>query len=246
MGSLGGGSRLTRLVLRAAKLAPGRLRIPNEVAKHARVARVVPGEALEVLNLQGTIGQGKLLTWNADGSCEVEIQHLLYDRGEPPYPLILALAILHTEAFDWAVEKATELGATGIVPVISARVQGRRHHHRTSRWQRVAEAATAQCGRSRIPQVRPPTLLMDFLACCTGLVVVADFAGGTSVKAGAEIHRGVTVLVGPEGGFTQEEREALRRFGTSSIFLGPRTLRAETAAIVALGLVQNQLGWWTR
>lgn len=221
------------------------MRIPKEVARHARVTRVAPGEAVELLNLQGTVGQGRLLAWNPDGSCEVEIDHLLYERGEPPCPLTLGLAILHTEAFDWTVEKATELGVTVIAPVISARVQGRRHHHRIARWQRVAEAATAQCGRSRIPEVLAPTCLMDFLAGCSGLVVVADFAGGTSVEAGPEVHEGVTVLVGPEGGFTEEEREALQRFGARSIFLGPRTMRAETAAVVALGLVQNQLGWWT-
>lgn len=237
---------MTRLVLRAADLALGRVRIPKEVAKHARVARVAPGEAVEVLNLQGTVGQGKLLAWNPDGSCEVAIEQLVHERGEPPFPLILGLAILHTEAFDWAVEKATELGVSVIVPVISARVQGRRHHQRVARWQRVAEAATAQCGRSRIPQILLPTPLMDVLADRRGLVVVANFAGGTGVTGGPEVQLGVTVLVGPEGGFTEEEREALQRFGARSIFLGPRTLRSETAAVVALGLVQNQLGWWTR
>lgn len=219
--------------------------IPREVAHHARVTRVIPGEAVEVLNLQGEIGVGQLLRWNPDGSCWVHIAEVLSGRGEPPEALTLALAVLHTQAFDWTVEKATELGVTAVVPVLTARVQGRNHERRVARWQRVADAAVAQCGRARPPQVLRPSALHDFLVQAQGLKVVLDFGGKPYGALSSTGGQGVVVLVGPEGGFTREERESIAEAGFLPLSLGPTTLRSETAAICGLALVQAALGWWT-
>jgi len=163
-------------------------------------------------------------------------------RGEPPAPLVLALAALHTAAFDWAVEKATELGATAIVPVLAGRVQGGRHEARTDRWERIAAAAVAQCGRTRPPRVARPLRLAAFLAEAAGarLVAEADAAPPRRLEPGAD---GITVLIGPEGGFTAEESAAIRGAGFVGLSLGPRTLRAETAAVAALALAQSLAGW---
>lgn len=237
---------MTRLVFPGVSLTKGELLVPKNVAHHARVNRLAPGEPVEVLDLHGTIGVGQLLRWNPDGSCWVEISAVVVGRGEPPEPLTLALAVLHTQAFDWAVEKATELGATAVVPVLTARVQGRNHERRVERWQRVADAAVSQCGRARPPRVFSPVLLGRFLAEAEGLKVVVDF-GGTPFSAlpGTE-GRGVVVLVGPEGGFTDRERGAIAEAGFLRWSLGPTTLRSETAAICGLALVQTALGWWTK
>ncbi len=77
--------------------------------------RVAPGEAVEVLNLDGLVGVGTLTRWEGR-SCWVDVQEVARERGERPAPLVLGLAVLHTQAFDWAVEKATELGGTAVVP----------------------------------------------------------------------------------------------------------------------------------
>ncbi len=114
---------VTRLVLPGAMIAAGEVRVPAEAAHHARVARVAPGDPVEVLDLAGAVGIGALARWDGK-ACVVEVARVECGRGEPPAPLVLGLAALHTQAFDWAVEKATELGATAVVPVLAARVQG--------------------------------------------------------------------------------------------------------------------------
>jgi 16S rRNA (uracil1498-N3)-methyltransferase len=230
----------TRLIVEGVELACGELIVPAPAARHARVARVVAGEAVELLDLAGTIGIGRLVAWERD-ACRVAVESVVHERGEPPEPLRLALAVLHTAAFDWAVEKATELGATQIVPVISARTQRERRADRPVRWRRVAAAAVAQCGRSRLPAIGEPLGLGEAIAGAAGLRAVADPTGanGPLSSSGA----GVTLLVGPEGGFTDDERDQILAAGFCAVALGPRTLRAETAAVAALAIVQARLGW---
>ena len=232
---------VTRLVLPGAVLAVGEVPIPAEAAHHARVARVAPGDPVEVLDLAGAVGIGTLSRWDGK-ACVVAVERVERGRGEPPAPLVLGLAALHTQAFDWAVEKATELGATEVVPVLTGRVQGGRHGARVERWQRLADAAVAQCGRSRPPRVAQPRELPDFLTATRGVGLVAD-PGAAVPAAFATGADGITVLVGPEGGLSDEEMAAIRAAGFAGLPLGPRILRAETAAIAALTLAQSLAGW---
>ena len=232
---------VTRLVMQGVALAPGMIRVPAEAAHHARVTRVVPGDAVEVLDLAGAVAIGTLARWEGK-ACVVEVARVERERGEPPAPLVLGLAALHTQAFDWAVEKATELGATAIVPVLAERVQGGQHGARVERWQRIADAAVAQCGRSRSPRIGEPAALAGFAAAASGVRLVADPGAGMP-KAFAPGAGGMTVLVGPEGGFADEELAAVRAAGFVGLPLGPRTLRAETAAVAALTLAQSLAGW---
>ena len=226
---------MTRLVLRAAALAAGEHVIPPAEAKHARVARVVMGEPIELLDLDGGVGAGRFVRWEG-AACRVVVERVERERGEPPAPVVLAVGVLHTAAFDWLVEKATELGATAIIPVLSERVQGRRHDARVERWQRIAEAAVAQCGRSRPPRVEEPQRLAALLAGAVGLRFLAD-AAGPITTGGPAGPAGVTILVGPEGGLTDLEVADAYAAGFRGLSLGPRTLRAETAALAALAVV---------
>lgn len=233
---------MTRLIVTGVRLQPGRVWVPAEAAKHARVARVKPGEPVELLDLAGGVATGTLVRWEGS-ACEVDILLVEQGRGEPPAPLVLALGVLHTEAFSWAVEKATELGATVIQPVLSERVQRRDHRGRSERWRRVAAAAVAQCGRSKAPAVNDPVPLAAVCSEAGGVRLLADLGGVGGSFPSPKGGGGATVLVGPEGGFTPAEVELIRSAGFVGLWLGPRTLRAETAAVVALALAQYQLGW---
>jgi 16S rRNA (uracil1498-N3)-methyltransferase len=232
---------ITRLATPGQTITLGLTLVPPKAAHHARVARVATGDVIEVLDLDGAVGIGRLSRWEG-GACWVEVERVERERGEPPAPLVLWLAVLHTRSFDWAVEKATELGATAVVPVISGLVQGGRHAARLERWRRIAAAAVAQCGRSRAPAVCEPQSLRDFIAAARGLRLVADPAAAPTgeIRVGGE---GITVLVGPEGGFADVESAAIRAAGFTGLSLGPRTLRAETAAVAALTLAQSLARW---
>jgi 16S rRNA (uracil1498-N3)-methyltransferase len=228
---------VTRLVLPGAALAPGEVLVPPAVAKHARVTRVAPGEPIELLDLDGAVAVGRLLRWEG-GACRVAVDRVERERGEPAAPVVLGVGILHTAAFDWLVEKATELGATTVVPLLTARVQGRRHDARIERWRRIAEAAVAQCGRSRPPTIADPHPLEAFLAGAAGLCLLAE-EGAPVPEPAAASAAGVTLLVGPEGGLLDGEIVAAHRAGFVGLPLGPRTLRAETAALAILAVAQH-------
>ena len=151
--------------------------LPPEVSHHARVTRVAAGDQVEVLDLAGAIGLGTLVGWDGKRA-RVQLVSVSHQRGEPPGPIVVGLGILHTQAFDWATEKLTELGATQIVPLLCERVQGRQHEPRVERWQRLAEAAVAQCGRSRAPVISPPRPFAEFLSTAEGTRLVAEPSAG--------------------------------------------------------------------
>lgn len=231
---------LTRLIWKEHPLEVGDLHLPPEVSHHARVTRLAAGDEVEVLDLAGAIGIGAFVGWDGKRAV-VRLVSVSHDRGEPPGPLVVGLGVLHTQAFDWATEKLAELGATRIVPLLCERVQGRQHVPRVERWQRLAEAAVAQCGRSRAPLISQPTPLAEFLSSASGSRIVADPSAGPAPSlAGAT---SLTVLVGPEGGLTPDELAAALAAGFQRLALGPRILRAETAALAATAVATAAAGW---
>ncbi len=156
---------------------------------------------------------------------------------EPAIRLTLYLALVKGERFDWAVEKATELGVSSLVPLITSRTEVRHPgEERRVRWQRLAVAAAAQSGRVRIPRIEPP---LDF---ARALEEAADFEQAFLLAPGGTPLEGpwaarVALLIGPEGGFSGEEVVQARASGLVLAGLGPRILRVETAALAALARI---------
>src|SRR5690606_9023907 len=166
-----------------------------------------------------------------------------------PPDVHLLIATVKKSALEFAVEKATELGAARIGPVLTARTQP--HHVRLDRLAAIAEESAEQTGRLDVPVVEAPRKLADVLDGWDGarrLMFCDETGGAPALTALAAAGAGPwAILIGPEGGFSPEERDRLRALPfTTAVSLGPRVLRADTAATTALTLWQAAVGDWER
>jgi len=155
----------------------------------------------------------------------------------------LAFAPVKRAQTDWLVEKSTELGVARLIPVMTQRTIAERV--RLDRLESIAIEAAEQCGRTRVPQIVEPMplkRLIDEVDPARNLYF-ADEQGGEPV-ASAFAEGPALILVGPEGGFTDEERLLVRASGAHAVSLGPRILRAETAALAALAAYMTIAGDW--
>ena len=155
----------------------------------------------------------------------------------------LAFAPVKRAQTDWLVEKATELGAARLVPVMTHRTVAERV--RLDRLESIAIEAAEQCGRTRVPEIVEPMKLARFIEELdpARILYFADETGGEPLVSA--LREGpAAILVGPEGGFTDEERAFVRGSRASAISLGPRILRAETAALAALSAYMALVGDW--
>jgi 16S rRNA (uracil1498-N3)-methyltransferase len=157
--------------------------------------------------------------------------------------LVLAFAPVKRAQTDWLVEKATELGVARVQPVITRRTNSERV--RIARLEAIAIEAAEQCGRTTLPAIDAPLALDQFLSSLDGRrLYFADEAGGEPV-ATTLAPGPAAILIGPEGGFADEERASIRGApGAVAISLGPRILRAETAALAALTAYMALAGDW--
>ncbi len=198
---------------------------------HLRVRRAREHEVVEVLDGAGLTGTGRLA--RAGTEWLVEIQSAERRPAQPE--LTLAVAAGDRDRFTWMAEKAVELGVTRIVPLETARsaaVATRLKAARTEKLRRTMLEATKQCGAAWAPELSPPVPLPEFTAKpLSGVGWLADPSG--EVPAAALDLTPLTVLVGPEGGFTPEELATILSAGYRSVRLGAQTLRFETAALAA-------------
>ena len=220
------------------------LDLPAGAARHVQVLRLQPGAM--VILFDGRGGEWRAVVQHM-GRSDVQVRLESYDpvEREARRAVHLAVGMPANERMDWLVEKATELGAASIQPLLAqrsvVRLAGERAARRQAHWQGVAVAACEQCGRNRVPAVHPP---LEFAAWSQGLAS-SPSAGGQrwvlSLDAGAEqdlpapdAREPITLLSGPEGGLTPAEEAAARAAGFRPLSLGERVLRAETAPLVAL------------
>ena len=192
----------------------------------------------------------------ANGAAELEVtEEVVPAQPESSLQLTLALALLKGDKFDLVVQKATELGVTRIVAVTTKRgdVRPRDSQHerkRVERWRSIARDAAKQSGRALIPEILGildcPSVITGTAGVTPGTRLMFSEGGGRPVAdaiGGVDsASRTITALVGSEGGWTAEEIDQAREAGWEIVTLGGRTLRAETAAIVVLALLQHRLG----
>lgn len=209
-----------------------------------RVLRLREGDGLTVFNGQGGAYHAQVAGFSRRGA-SLRIGDFIPDERESALSITLLQGLARPEHMDWVMQKTTELGVARIAPVICARTQAVQAEvlaKRLRHWRQVIVHACEQCGRNQLPTVEPARRLDAALAEATGTRLLADAAGA---RGFAEIPPAetptVTLLIGPEGGLTDEERQAAQGAGFTPIALGPRVLRTETAAVVLTALAQ---AWW--
>jgi 16S rRNA (uracil1498-N3)-methyltransferase len=200
-------------------------------------------EGAQVLVFDGISGEWVARISEASKKRMILVVDQLSRPPESIPDLWLAFAPVKRAQTDWLVEKATELGASRLLPVITRRTIAERV--RVERLESIAIEAAEQCGRTRVPQVAEPVQLARFIEELDPArhLYFADESGGESLLS-AFREGPAAILVGPEGGFTSEERAFIRSSGACAISLGPRILRAETAALAALSAYMALAGDW--
>ena len=168
---------------------------------------------------------------------------------ESPLRIVLLQGIARGEKMDWILQKATELGVAGFVPVGSERSEvklaGERAGKRLAHWRSVVVAACEQSWRARVPDVAPPRPLAGALQALPGdsLRLSLDPGAGMAVASlPAPGERTVVVAIGPEGGWSPRDRATLAGAGFAGLRLGPRILRTETAGMAAIAALQSRFG----
>jgi 16S rRNA (uracil1498-N3)-methyltransferase len=243
--------RLTRVFV-AAELGEGSVvELPPETASHvAKVLRARRGDELLLFN-----GDGRELAGEIESVRGSRVR-VTVGRGtnadrESPLAVTLLQCVPRGDRMDFIVQKATELGVRHIVPVLShrsvVRLNADQAQSKALHWRAVAIGACEQSGRNRLPTIDAPRQLIDYLgaappAATTRLVLEPEPAAAAAVPATWSADHALEVGIGPEGGFTPEELEAFRVARFHRICLGPRILRAETAAIAALVWLQARFG----
>jgi 16S rRNA (uracil1498-N3)-methyltransferase len=225
------------------------LPLPKDVAHHAsRVLRLAVGATIRLFDGRGGEYRAAIDRIGRNGA-SAHIDHFdPVDREWAQAP-ILVQAVIASDPMDVVVRKAVELGVASIVPVTAARSQGglvgARGEKRLIHWRSIAIAACEQCGRNRIPSVDAPMALDAWLNGIGGGIGPGVIAGpGATVSLAAFAARTLpsAVLVGPEGGFTDGEMALAVKRGLTPVHLGPRVLRADTAAIAALAVLAAVAG----
>jgi len=228
--------------------------IPLVVGEPTTLSRAATRHALRALRLR----QGEMLTlFNGHGGeylaqlvqarePQAEVQVVRFDEREAEltWPITVAQGLSSGDRMDWTVEKVVELGAAAIAPLGMARsvvrLSGERAASRRNHWQALAVAASEQCGRNRIATVEPVLPLAEWLRAlpeATLRLVLAPGGASMATIRRPPAGRRIVVLVGPEGGFTPEELQAIDEAGFRATSLGPRVLRTETAGAVAIAML---------
>lgn len=205
----------------------------DELHHAARVARVREGELVELIDGHGASATA-VVRAVSKSSVALEISEAPLVSRESPVAIELAQALIQPEKFELVLQKACELGVARVTPVVSERIDTRpeRVAGRFERWHRILVEATKQSGRARVPELSSPEPLASLLERDAPRVLFDADAPETRTIVGAPDR--LVLLVGPEGGWSEGETELARARGCEIRHLGPRRLRAETAAIAAL------------
>jgi 16S rRNA (uracil1498-N3)-methyltransferase len=231
---------------------PTRAALTGEQAAHlARVLRAQPGQVFDIV-ANGFLHRAEITSVRAaSAEQDAEVAFTLHEElsSDAALPIHLLLAVFKFDHFEWAIEKATELGVARITPILARRTE--KHlalaaPKRADRWRRIALESSKQSRRTGIPQIADPAPLAAALARETAPLRILLSETEQSLSLAAALQRAsfnlqLALAIGPEGGWTPEEMSLFTTHNWTHVTLGPRILRAETAAIAAIAIASANL-----
>lgn len=248
-----------RFVVEGLALQPGsELELPQEIAHQARdVLRLTTDDTLHLLDGAGGEYPAEVVALDRK-RVVVRLGPRMEGRAEPAARVVLCQGMLKAAKFEWVLQKCTELGVAAFIPLLTERAVAAADEAGESkrrRWSRIVAEALEQCGGTRLPEISPPRPLMHALASLppSGIALIpweeatafplrATLQQSISLSSDPTLIPEVRIFIGPEGGFSAGEIAIAERAGAIPVTLGPRILRAETAAIVAATLALDTLG----
>jgi 16S rRNA (uracil1498-N3)-methyltransferase len=221
------------------------IKLPEAAIRHIAALRLHEGDAITLFDGEGGEWSADLLRVDRSGA-SAKLKARQDVERESPLSITLALGISSGDRMDLAIQKATELGVNVVQPIATersvVRLSEERAERRLAHWRGVAIAACEQCGRNRVPEIKPVSRLLEFVAAePPGLRILLSPEGDHSLKDITPA-AALTILVGAEGGLSAEERGDAQRFGFVSMRFGPRVLRTETAPLAVLAAIQATWG----
>jgi len=229
------------------RLGPGaQFTLDADAAQHvAKSLRLKAGDALVVFDGRGGEYDAAIQRIDRD-RVDVKVGAFRDAGRESALQLGLVQGLPEADKMDWIIQKATELGVGWIQPVTCersvVRLSGDRAARREAHWRRVAIAAAEQCGRTRVPEVRPNLGFLSWLATPAETPRWMLAPGAEPLAARPGVPSPLELVVGPEGGFSERERQLLEQQQCIGVSLGPRVLRTETAPLAALAAIHALWG----
>lgn len=222
------------------------IELSGDAHTHAAYAmRIRIGDYITVFDGNGNDYNCRVTDIKKDRTA-LEVLSATKNIGETKLDVSLYLSVIKQDRFELAVQKTTELGVNRIVPVYSAYTQ-RNCTLNIDRLNKIAISACEQCGRSRIPAIEQSIEFVELLSRAQQTHMIFPWERETHCGIKSAIDKSindVSIFVGPEGGITEDEKNKLTAVGAKSVTLGPRILRAETAAISALSVILYEMGEW--
>lgn len=238
--------RVSRLYVSAPLNAGGRIELDDDAAHYVRnVLRLKQDQTIVLFNGQSGEYLGRFSEVSRK-TVRVEIEQFIDRDVESPLAVTLGLGISRGDRMDWAVQKAVELGVTQLTPLVTERCvikfNDDKKQQRLQHWQHIVQHAAEQSGRTRLPEINEIADLPVWINDRRGLRVFLDPYAEKALADLQPENQQVTLLSGPEGGFSDRERQIAKAAGFIPVRMGARILRTETAVLSALSAVQTLWG----
>lgn len=237
--------RLSRLYTEQSLPIGAEITLDGRAARYLHNAlRLREGQAVVLFNGDGHDVRGRLTRCDRR-TCRVQLESIIATEAPASLRIHLGVGISRGERMDLSIQKSVELGVAAITPLLTERsvvqLKPDRLAHRMAHWQGIITSACEQSGRSRLPSLHTPCRLADWLADNPSGLMLHHKAGATFTSLDTRSDE-VNLLIGPEGGLSDTERNQAISAGYIGVRMGPRIMRTETAPIAALAVIQTLWG----